>query len=128
MNYLPRDKADYLAARKYFSRIVKKGGPPEETRMAQLAKEACRFAYLRLENSFLKAKHLPDMDLEPVFFAGNAYTDGLPGGGFIDARKGAVIVLDSISRELKYHSIDWQICGTRLRFPPDGKDLRDIYR
>lgn len=128
MIYLPSDKEDYLEARKYFSRIVERGGPPEEMRMAQLAKEACRFAYLRLDNRFLKNAHLPEMDLEPVFFAGNAYTDGLPAGGFIDAEQGAVIVLDSISRELKYHSISWGMCGSRLRFPPDGKDLRDIYR
>lgn len=128
MTYLPSDKAGYLAARKYFSRLLERGGPPEDMKMAQLAKEACRFAYLRLENRFLMAKHLPDMDLEPVFFAANAYTGGLPGGGFIDAQQGAVIVLDSISRELKYHPIDWQVCGSRLRFPPDGKDLQDIYR
>lgn len=128
MTYLPSDKAGYLVARKYFSRLLERGGPPEDMKMARLAREACRFAYLRLENRFLMAKHLPDMDLEPVFFAANAYTGGLSGGGFIDAEHGAVIVLDSISRELKYHSIDWRDCGSRLRFPPDGKDLRDIYR
>lgn len=128
MTYLPSDKNDYLAARKYFSRMVGRDGPPDDMRMAQLAKEACRFAYLRLENRFLMAKHLPDMDLEPVFFAANAYTGGLSGGGFIDAEQGAVIVLDSISRELKYHSIDWRDCGSRLRFPPNGEDMRAIYR
>lgn len=128
MIYLPGSKEDYLTARKYFSRMVKQSGPGEEMRMAQLAKEACQFAFLRLENPFLKKEHLPDMDLEPVFFAGNCYTGGLPGGGFIDAEHGAVIVLDSISRELRYHSIDWRECGSRLRFPPDGRDLRDIYR
>lgn len=128
MIYLPSSKEDYLVARKYYSGLVKRGGPPKEMRMAQLAKEACRFAHLRLDNRFLRHEHLPDMDLEPVFFAGNSYTNGLPGGGFIDAQHGAVIVLDSVSRELKYHSIDWQVCGSRLRFPPDGKDLREIYR
>lgn len=128
MIYLPSDKADYLEARKYFSRKVERKESADDLKMLQLAKEACRFAFLRLENPFLKNAHLPDMDLEPIFFAGNAMTEGLPGGGFVDAKNGRVIVLDDVSRELRYHYLDWTSCGSRLRFPPDGKDLRDIYR
>lgn len=127
MIFLPSSAADYLAARKYYSRKVEEDSPAEERRMAQLAKEACRFAFIRKENPFLRNKHLVDMHLEPVFFAGNPMTEGLPGGGFIDANRGAVIILDEISGELKYHSLDWELCGSRLRFPPDSRDLRDIY-
>lgn len=127
MIYLPSSAADYLEARKYYSRKVEEGGHTEEIRMAQLAKEACRFAFLRKENPFLRNKHLADMHLEPVFFAGNKITQGLPGGGFVDAKRGAVIILDEISGELKYHPLNWELCGSRLRFPPDGRDLRDIY-
>lgn len=127
MIYLPSSASDYLEARKYYSRKAEKADSEEEKRMALLAKEACRFAFLRKENPFLKKAHLADMHLEPVFFAGNKITGGLPGGGFIDAHRGAVIILDEISGELKYHPLNWELCGSRLRFPPDGKDLRDIY-
>lgn len=126
--YLPSSAEEYQAARKYYSALADKKGPTQTRMMARLAKEACRFAALRRENPFLKNTHFQDMDLQPVFFAGNAITGGLSGGGFVDARRGAVIVLDSISGELRYHSLDWQSCGSRLRFPPDGLDLRDIYR
>ena len=40
MIYLPSSASDYLEARKYYSRKVEGGGPAEELRMAQLAKEA----------------------------------------------------------------------------------------
>lgn len=127
-NYLPSSAEEYQAARKYYSALANKKGPTQDRMMAQLAKEACRFAVLRKENPFLRFTHFPAMDLQPVFFAGNAATGGLPGGGFIDARREAVIVLDSVSGGLKYHSLDWQSCGSRLRFPPDGLDMMDIYR
>lgn len=115
MDYLPHTAESYFEGLKYYRKAVQEAKNERGNRLASLAVEALRYAAMRKENRWLTYNHLKEMHGQPVYIAGEA------GGGIVDARRQAIIMLDGDG--LKYHSWGWETVGTRLRFPGNDVDL-----
>lgn len=126
MKFLPSSEDDYMEALRYFRQQFKSCGTEQSKRLYGLAVEAIRFAAIRKENRWLNKNHLLEMNGLPVYFSGNPNCGEPQRGGIVDVQRGAVILIDSVEGGLRYHPINWEICGNRLRWPDDEVDLLDF--
>lgn len=119
MNYLPHTAEEYHRAVKYFKQLMQLAKEEPEQGMIAMALEALRYAALRKENPPLTWRHLKEMHGQPVY-CGSVY-GGQTGGGIVDARKGAVILLDH--DRVWRDTWEWYDGRRYFRFPLNGVDL-----